>query len=244
MLDNTLWSFTNVFTECQQTSPRPYSCYAAAPNDIWALGVILVNLTCGRNPWKKASLEDSTFNAFLRDQEFLKTILPLTNEFHYVLRRIFECNPAKRINISELRDLIYRCPAFTTRSAAPLPSPPTTPADYSRELACEQQYSQPQPFSLSPQVVAPPQIIAPAHVYAAPAFTPASSGTLHPSRSSINLSPHQQPTTTLTAPPQIISTCHYSSTIPHTWYANFIPALNLAQKNMSFQPFLSGVRIF
>ncbi|KAJ9190752.1 hypothetical protein DTO166G4_921 [Paecilomyces variotii] len=102
--------------ECQQTNPRPMSCYASAPNDVWSLGVILVNLTCGRNPWKRASPEDSTFRAFLKDPEFLRTILPLTPELNYILRRIFECDPVKRITIPELRTLIMECPAFTTTS--------------------------------------------------------------------------------------------------------------------------------
>ncbi|KAJ6143464.1 hypothetical protein N7471_002917 [Penicillium samsonianum] len=66
--------------ECQQSNARPLSCYMSAANDVWSLGVILVNLTCGRNPWKRASVEDSTFQAYLKDPFFLKTILPLSSE--------------------------------------------------------------------------------------------------------------------------------------------------------------------
>jgi serine/threonine protein kinase len=105
--------------ECQQTSPRNYSGYRSAPNDIWSLGVILVNLTCGRNPWKRASASDSTFKAYLKDSKFLKSILPLSSELDSILRRIFDCDPQKRITIPELRSLILRCPRFTTHSAGP-----------------------------------------------------------------------------------------------------------------------------
>ena len=42
------------------------SYYASSANDVWSLGVILVNLTCGRNPWKQASFDDSTYRAFTR----------------------------------------------------------------------------------------------------------------------------------------------------------------------------------
>lgn len=108
--------------ECQQSSPRVASCYASAPNDIWSLGVILVNLTCGRNPWKRASQTDSTFRAYLKDSGFLRTILPLSPELDSILRRIFELNPAKRISIPELRYLIMSCHRLTTTS--PLDSPP------------------------------------------------------------------------------------------------------------------------
>ncbi|KKA18447.1 Protein serine/threonine kinase (Ran1) [Rasamsonia emersonii CBS 393.64] len=100
--------------ECQQTNPRPFSCYASGPNDVWSLGVILVNLTCGRNPWKRASTEDTTFRAYLKDPEFLRTILPVSPELNAILRRIFECDPVKRITIPELRRLILDCPRFTT----------------------------------------------------------------------------------------------------------------------------------
>ncbi|KAI9831588.1 MAG: hypothetical protein M1819_004820 [Sarea resinae] len=110
--------------ECQQSSPRPFSCYASAPNDIWSLGVILVNLTCGRNPWKRASPEDSTFRAYLKDAKFLKSILPLSSELDVILRRIFECDPQKRITIPELRSLIIRCPRFTSHVSDSPPTPP------------------------------------------------------------------------------------------------------------------------
>ncbi|KAJ6166676.1 hypothetical protein N7470_002123, partial [Penicillium chermesinum] len=106
--------------ECQQTNPRPMSYYASPVNDVWGLGVMLVNLTCGRNPWKRASLEDSTFRAYLKDPFFLKTILPLSTEMVCILSRVFERDPAKRITIPELRQLIVECPRFTE---APMPSP-------------------------------------------------------------------------------------------------------------------------
>jgi len=113
--------------ECQQTNPRPMSCYASPANDVWSLGVMLVNLTCGRNPWKRASLEDSTFRAYLKDPFFLKTILPLSTEMVYILSRVFERDPAKRITIPELRQLILECPRFTE---TPLPVSVSVPSPW------------------------------------------------------------------------------------------------------------------
>ncbi|KAI9673160.1 MAG: hypothetical protein M1817_003022 [Caeruleum heppii] len=101
--------------ECQQSSPKAFTGYMSAPNDVWSLGVILVNLTCGRNPWKRASVHDSTFRAYLTDSTFLRTILPLSPEFDSILRRIFECDPLKRITIPELRRRILQCAVLTTR---------------------------------------------------------------------------------------------------------------------------------
>lgn len=93
------------------SSKRPY--YYCAPNDVWSLGVILVNLTCGRNPWKQASTEDSTYRAYSRNPRFLKTILPLSDELDDILARIFAINPDQRITLPELKQRILACPRFT-----------------------------------------------------------------------------------------------------------------------------------
>ncbi|OBT89306.1 RAN protein kinase [Pseudogymnoascus sp. 03VT05] len=94
--------------ECQdQSSGMPF--YACAPNDIWSLGVILVNLTCGRNPWKSASTKDSTFRAYLADRQFLKSILPLSDELNEILNMVFEIDPSRRISLAELRHRVATC---------------------------------------------------------------------------------------------------------------------------------------
>jgi serine/threonine protein kinase len=124
-------------SECQQSSSRPYACYASAPNDIWSLGVILVNLTCGRNPWKRASPEDSTFRAYLKDSKFLRTILPLSPELDSILRHVFECDPHKRISIQKLRELIVACPRLTTTLYTNLPPTPSPqPYEYVDSYEC------------------------------------------------------------------------------------------------------------
>ena len=121
------------YLECQQPLPKQYACYSSAANDIWSLGVVLVNLTCGRNPWKRASPEDPTFRAYLKDPSFLNTILPLSPGLDFILRRIFECDPQKRISIPELRDLVIRCPAFTANNSILPPTPPPEPVEFSSE---------------------------------------------------------------------------------------------------------------
>ncbi|KAI6948024.1 Pkinase-domain-containing protein [Hortaea werneckii] len=117
--------------ECQQPNPQPFACYSSAANDVWSLGVILVNLTCGRNPWKRASAEDATFKAFLKDRTFLQTILPISHELNYIFQRIFTMDPALRISIAELRDLIVCCSHFTQSSngAELPPTPPYSPVE-------------------------------------------------------------------------------------------------------------------
>jgi serine/threonine protein kinase len=99
--------------ECQGGLYKKVQSYATAPNDIWSLGVILINLTCGRNPWKQACLRDETFAAFLWDQDFLKTILPLSDELNSILKDIFRLDPSARISLDELRARILKCRQFT-----------------------------------------------------------------------------------------------------------------------------------
>jgi hypothetical protein len=120
--------------------------------------VILVNLTCGRNPWKRASPEDSTFRAFLQDPKFLRSILPLSAELESILHRVFECDPLKRISIHELRDLILACPRLTTSSYNTLPpSPVIQPHDRLDPYECANLALPP-----SPPISPPPQQNCPA----------------------------------------------------------------------------------
>ncbi|KAE8391386.1 hypothetical protein BDV23DRAFT_182680 [Aspergillus alliaceus] len=51
-------SYFYVFPGYFQTNSEEGSFYESAPSDDWSLGVILVNLTCGRNLWKRASADD------------------------------------------------------------------------------------------------------------------------------------------------------------------------------------------
>lgn len=140
--------------ECQQSQPRGTPFYASAPNDVWSLGVILVNLTCGRNPWKRASQSDSTFRAYLKDQNFLRSILPLSGELDAVLRRVFEINPAKRITIPELRYRILACHRFTT--TGPLDSPPLSEASSTPDISVSDIFQLP-PHVFNGQVPIPTQ---------------------------------------------------------------------------------------
>jgi serine/threonine protein kinase len=112
--------------ECLDQSSRKPS-YRCAPNDIWSLGVILVNLTCGRNPWKQASTEDSTYKAFTRNPDFLKTILPLSDELNDILGMIFARNPEERITVGQLKYRISQCSSFSAPPQQLLPTPPQSP---------------------------------------------------------------------------------------------------------------------
>jgi serine/threonine protein kinase len=99
--------------ECQGGSNRIKG-YSTQKNDIWSLGIILINLTAGRNPWKQANTRNTTFANYVRNpKHFFRTILPcISDELERILLRIFCLNPAKRISLPELRHYVLKCQSF------------------------------------------------------------------------------------------------------------------------------------
>lgn len=86
--------------------------YATKPNDVWSLGVILINLIVGRNPWKQANHRDQTFLTFLKKPDFLKKILPISDEVNDILMQVFKLDPDNRLTIEELKHKIINCNQF------------------------------------------------------------------------------------------------------------------------------------
>ncbi len=76
-------------------------------NDIWSLGIILLNLITGRNPWKSASIDDCTFQAYLRDPiHFLPTVLPISQEVNALLVRVLHVDWRHRMTLHEMRQAV------------------------------------------------------------------------------------------------------------------------------------------
>jgi serine/threonine protein kinase len=229
--------------ECHQSSPKAYSCYASAPNDVWSLGVILVNLTCGRNPWKRASFEDSTFRACMKDPKFLRSILPLSPELDDTLKRVFELDPAQRITIPELRVRIQQCPTFTTGSSqsvepekvpARLPSPPYQAEEYARDAAFIRKPDVPVALPALNAALPPSPPPSPGHFagvqFVHPAVSNCSTGSNSSSVFSACSSASSVSSTSsyiLAPSPQKVPSPMFQQCVPpqpvHPWYAHFAP---------------------
>jgi serine/threonine protein kinase len=88
--------------------------YPRGASDVWSLGVILLNIIFGRNPWKKASLvEDIVYRGYLLDPRRLEYVLPVSSELNAILARVFHSDPYRRIKIAELRKGIVACKHLT-----------------------------------------------------------------------------------------------------------------------------------
>ncbi|PBK94966.1 kinase-like protein [Armillaria gallica] len=104
--------------ECQGGDFALSGTYSPMANDIWSLGIILLNLATGRNPWKSATASDPTFQAYLRDpQGFLPTVLPISQEINSVLVRMLDIDWRERLTLAELRQLIEDISSFYSEGA-------------------------------------------------------------------------------------------------------------------------------
>ncbi|CAD6584258.1 MAG: hypothetical protein TREMPRED_003781 [Tremellales sp. Tagirdzhanova-0007] len=99
--------------ECQGGLFERLESYNTEKNDIWSLGVILVNLTCGRNPWRQACPSDDTFRAYVHNPDFLRTILPISNALNVILKGLFALEPRDRTSLRQLRKQILAVETFT-----------------------------------------------------------------------------------------------------------------------------------
>jgi serine/threonine protein kinase len=100
-------------TECQRNQNSNSYGYSTRMNDIWSLGIILVNLVCGRNPWRQASSEDETFQAYVNNPGLLETILPISQGTAYILRCIFELDPRRRPDVHTLKEMVLQTTIFS-----------------------------------------------------------------------------------------------------------------------------------
>jgi serine/threonine protein kinase len=95
------------------------------------MGVILVNMISGRNPWRYATTDDQCFQAYLRDNDFLGNVLPISAEANAIIKRIFTIDPLNRITLEGLKDEIIQVGTFFRShqqlSLDPKPAQPESP---------------------------------------------------------------------------------------------------------------------
>lgn len=138
----------SLYLECQgftldNNTSRQVEYYDTMANDVWSLGIILINLVSGRNPWKQANLQDPAFAAYVNQpRKFFRAILPgISKPLDRILIRIFCLDPTKRITLSELRNMILGCRSFTTMTTITHSvDKPLTPPSSQQELKCTKSF--------------------------------------------------------------------------------------------------------
>lgn len=84
---------------------QPY--YDAAASDVWSLGILLLALMFGRNPWQEANASsDPTFNSFSHQPLILKDKLfpELSTSTFHLIKSVLSMNASDRISVSEFKD--------------------------------------------------------------------------------------------------------------------------------------------
>lgn len=89
-----------------------WKAYSTRFADIWALGVILINMITGRQPWAIASPDDCCFSRWLEEPDYLKRMLPISDGANAIIQRMFQFEPTDRISLSDLRRAIAELETF------------------------------------------------------------------------------------------------------------------------------------
>jgi serine/threonine protein kinase len=83
--------------------------YDAAASDIWSLGILLLALLFGRNPWQEATEMDIAFTEFKKDSMSLLQLFPdLSLECMQFLQKVLVIDPKQRVSISEMKILFNK----------------------------------------------------------------------------------------------------------------------------------------
>jgi serine/threonine protein kinase len=87
--------------------------YSCAANDVWALGVILINMVTSKSPWKEPCLSSKCFRQFRRSpEEYLSLHFDFSNEMIRLLKKVFSINPKQRPSAVELANMVAAMPRF------------------------------------------------------------------------------------------------------------------------------------
>jgi serine/threonine protein kinase len=99
--------------------------YLSAANDVWSLGVILINLLTRKNPWVEPTEKDNHFKTHLLKTQLgvdsFRKQFNFSDQFCHILRQIFDLNPERRPRIADVIDMIGRLDGFFYKEKRPVP---------------------------------------------------------------------------------------------------------------------------
>ncbi|KAJ3022613.1 UNVERIFIED_CONTAM: hypothetical protein HDU68_009022 [Siphonaria sp. JEL0065] len=137
----------------------PTKGYSPIASDVWALGILLVNLLFSKNPWFEATMSDPIFSIYVTSRpDILRHHFKISAEFDSILSRVFSLDPSKRLPLPEFKKLVNALPSFLEEDLEnTVPQQlqlPTEPAQYQQQHIQQQQVQQ-VPQQSRPTPVAP-----------------------------------------------------------------------------------------
>ena len=84
----------------------------AAARDVWALGIILINLITTVNPWHTAEPQDPNFAHYIRDPQHFFEPLHLPKDVEALILSALVVDPYRRISLDGMRDAVQSISSF------------------------------------------------------------------------------------------------------------------------------------
>ncbi|KAJ3498625.1 hypothetical protein NMY22_g19587 [Coprinellus aureogranulatus] len=98
--------------ECQAGHYRD-DAYSPMANDVWSLGIILLNIVTGRNPWKAATKDDAVYQNYLQNpSNFFSAVLPVSRPLNNILVQVLNPDWKQRMTLPEFRSAIMDLSTF------------------------------------------------------------------------------------------------------------------------------------
>ncbi|KAK0497274.1 kinase-like domain-containing protein [Armillaria luteobubalina] len=90
-----------------------YERYSSRHNDIWALGIIFVNLVTAHNPWKRAKSSDCQFRAYCNDpDEYFMNQFDISSGSQDILNSMLVIEPLGRSSLGAIHNLVANVNTF------------------------------------------------------------------------------------------------------------------------------------
>ncbi|CAO2648614.1 Nn.00g078810.m01.CDS01 [Neocucurbitaria sp. VM-36] len=112
------WSYEIAVGSDRYMAPEQYdpsnAGYATAKADIWAIGIVLLNVLFQRNPFAVPSASDPLYADFALDRQSLFDVFPnMSQDTFEVIRHCLAIDPEKR-SLGAVKDALRRAVIFTT----------------------------------------------------------------------------------------------------------------------------------
>lgn len=112
------WSYEIAVGSDRYMAPEQYdpssAGYSTAKADIWAIGIVLLNVLFQRNPFAAPAVSDPLYADFALDRQSLFDVFPnMSQDTFEVIRHCLAIDPEKR-DLAAVKDALARAIAFTT----------------------------------------------------------------------------------------------------------------------------------